>query len=100
MYNVDFVNLYNVYPYVGQHHITIAYCSCHNKLERLIQLRLWPATPTSPKLAFTFDLMELLHILILECQVSLHDAARMLKTMAVVQQKQVLFCIICVTLCL
>ena len=82
----------NLYPYAGQHHIAITFCFCHNKSERLIQLRLWPATPTSPQLAFTFDLMELLHILILECQVSLHDAARMLKMFAVVQQKQVYMC--------
>ena len=54
---------------------------CHTKLERLIQLRLWPATPISPELVFTFDLMEHVHILILECQVSLHNIAHMLSNL-------------------
>lgn len=39
---------------------------------------------------FTFDLMEHIHILILECQVSLHDIARMLHMSSILHQKEVI----------
>ncbi len=41
--------------------------------ERLFCLGLWPATPVKPNVAFTLDLMEVVHNLVLECQSSLHD---------------------------
>ena len=74
---------------VGQHHVNVSYCMCCTKVEKLIALRLWPATPLQPKVAFSFDLMELLHLLVLECQVSMHDAARMIDLLSRVRQKQV-----------
>ena len=75
--------------YLGQYHIAVSFCDCHSKLERLIQLRLWPATPISPELVFTFDLMEHVRILILECQVSLHNIAHMLHMISIIHQKEV-----------
>ena len=40
---------------------------------------LWPATPSKPKLAFTVELMDLIHGLVLECQVTIHDVVNFLK---------------------
>ena len=43
---------------------------------------LWGATPTKPELAFSVNLMELLHTLNLECQVTLKDFCDTHQTMA------------------
>lgn len=45
--------------------------------EKLLELKLWPVAPFSPQIAFTIDLIEVIHSLILKCQVSLHDIAKM-----------------------
>ena len=74
---------------LGQYHLAISYCACHTKLERLIQLRLWPATPVAPQVVFMFDLMEHIHMLLLECQVSLHDIAHMLHVSSNLHKKEV-----------
>ncbi len=74
---------------IGQHHVTVVYCSCHTKVERLLKQRLWPATPFTPHLAFRLELMELIHSLVIECQVSLHDACKMVNVMSCVHQRQV-----------
>lgn len=46
---------------------------------RLLMLGLWPATPTKPKLAFTLELMDMIHFLVRECQVSLYDITNFLQ---------------------
>ena len=62
---------------------------CCTKLERLVGLKLWPGTPHSPNIAFSFSLMELVQTLILECQVSLLDVAKMIDTLSPVQRNEV-----------
>ena len=42
-------------------------------------MRLWPATPVKPVLAFTFDLLDSLEALLLECQVATKDFVEALK---------------------
>ena len=51
----------------------IVCCNCEPVSITLARARLWPATPKNPKLAFTFDLLNLVEALMLECQVSLKD---------------------------
>ncbi|XP_050409529.1 uncharacterized protein LOC126824362 [Patella vulgata] len=48
--------------------VGVQFCSCEMEAVTLIRYNLWPATPTSPKLAFDFKLMELCTVLQLECQ--------------------------------
>ena len=57
----------------------------------MVDLRLWPATPNSPQVAFHMDLLDIVHAAMMECQVSLHHASNMLwflaMTESVSQQK-------------
>ena len=46
---------------------------------------MWPATPEIPKLAFTMELLDIIHAIILECQVSLIHAYNMLRSISVLQ---------------
>ena len=76
---------------IGQHHgITVVFCGCKSPAERLLELNLWPATPSKPTLAFTIELMRFAQMLILECYASLYDIIAFLKTTAT-KQLQVKF---------
>ncbi len=55
------------------------YCNCESFPLALVRARIWPATPKYPKLAFSFDLLNLFESLMLECQVSLKDFCQALK---------------------
>lgn len=66
---------------VGQHHGQhVTFCGCSSIVERLFMCGLWPATPNNPSLAFTLDLMNKIHYLVLECQVSLRDISNFLQS--------------------
>lgn len=39
----------------------------------MARMRLWPATPHNPRICFTFDLLDWVEALMLECQVPLKD---------------------------
>lgn len=54
-------------------------------IERMVDLRLWPATPNCPQVAFDMDLLDVVHAAMVECQVSLHHACNMLWCLAVVK---------------
>ncbi len=70
----------------GQHHsVYITCCGCKSIAERLLEVHLWPATPVKPKLAFTLDLMDIIHYLVLECKASLHDISNYLKAVGTPQ---------------
>ena len=45
----------------------------------LVRLHYWPATPTRPSTAFSFQLLDWIEALLLECQVSLHDVSAALR---------------------
>ncbi len=49
-------------------------------IERMVHvdLRLWPASPTSPQVAFDMDLLDFIHAAMMECQVSIHHACNLL----------------------
>ncbi|XP_014669631.1 PREDICTED: uncharacterized protein LOC106810710 [Priapulus caudatus] len=53
-----------------QHSVQLTVCSCNSAAVTMLRYGLWPSTPTNPQVAFTIELMELLRLLVLECQVS------------------------------
>jgi hypothetical protein len=55
--------------------------------ERLLELNLWPATPSKPLLAFTTELMDFARMLVLKCYASLYDIVSFLKAAAVKQSQ-------------
>ena len=68
--------------FVGyQMEVKVHFCSCEPDFLRLLRFNLWGATPTKPELAFTLDLMKLLHTLNLECQVAVKDFCAALQTL-------------------
>ena len=55
-----------------------ASCSCEPLVTTMVRARIWPSTAQRPQLAFTFDLMDWIESLLLECHVSLHDICKAL----------------------
>ncbi len=70
-----------------------------SKVERLVELHLWPATPHSPRVAFTMDLLDLIHAAMLECQVSLHHASSMLWYLSILRKVSFVVIIIIILCC-
>ena len=63
--------------YAGrQHLINMIFCDCgrEDHAVTLIRSFLWPATPSRPTLAFRFEFMDTLRILMLHCKVSITSA--------------------------
>ena len=50
-----------------QHLCKVMLCRCEDPANTLLRYNLWPATPTSPKVAFDVRFMEMLSVLQLEC---------------------------------
>ena len=65
-----------------QHSITFIFCQCFGEVETLIQFELFPATPKRPTVAFSFQLLDYLEALLLECQVAVSDFTAALKVMS------------------
>jgi len=53
--------------------VLFAYCGCEALAITLARAELWPATPSNPRCAFSFSLLDLAEGLLLEAQVSLKD---------------------------
>ena len=53
------------------HKIYLLTCNCEPLAVSLVRANLWPATPTNPKLAFTFNLLEWAEALMVECHLAL-----------------------------
>jgi len=53
--------------------LNFPFCSCFSDTIELIKLGYWPGTPVTPHVAFTFEFMELLESLLLECHVAVQD---------------------------
>lgn len=70
---------YCVYIIGVERDVMFVCCSCEPIAVTLARAQLWPATPTNPRLAFTFNLLTWMEALILECQVSLKDFCSALK---------------------
>lgn len=56
-----------------QHHLMVSFCACEHEAVTLLRMKLWPATPQQPSLAFQFELLDSYESLLLECQVALRD---------------------------
>ena len=63
------------------------FCGCKSPAERLLELNLWPATPTKPTLAFTIELMSLAQMIILNSYASLYDIVSFLKATRIKQHE-------------
>ena len=60
---------------VGRQHLKqVEFCQCVSDSATLVKLQLWPGSPTKPKVAFHFNLMDLAEKFLLESHVhvSLH----------------------------
>ncbi len=55
------------------HKIRFTCCACEPLVVTLARARLWPATPSNPRFAFSFALLDLAEALLLECQVAIKD---------------------------
>ena len=53
-------------------------CRCKSEACTFVELGLWPATPSKPKIVFTFGLMELLEKLFLVAKVSVQQCCESL----------------------
>ena len=56
-----------------EHSIDFMCCDCEPLPLTLARAELWPATPSHPRLAFTFSLLDWAEALLLESQVALKD---------------------------
>ena len=80
--NINISILFCCFPTGYQVVVAVQFCSCEPDFLRLLRFNLWGATPTRPELAFTMDLMKLLHTLNLECQVAVNDFSAAIQTLA------------------
>ena len=53
--------------------IEFSFCPCEGIVVTLIKFRYWPGSPVNPLIAFSFDLLDMLEALLLECQVAIQD---------------------------
>lgn len=68
--------LFHIVAPNGVHNTKLRFCSCLAKVDRAEQLlnhRLFPATMTRPKMAFTFQLLEQFNLLHVEAKISAYD---------------------------
>lgn len=62
-----------------EHKLSFVSCNCEPVSVTLARAQLWPATPHNPRYAFTFNLLNWMEVLMLECQVSIKDFCHTLK---------------------
>lgn len=62
-----------------EHDVKIMCCDCEATPITLARARLWPATPKNPQVAYTFELLNVIEAMMLECHVSLKDFCEALK---------------------
>jgi len=53
--------------------IDFPFCPCEENAVTLIKCQYWPGTSLNPKIAFSFELLDMLQALLLECQVAMQD---------------------------
>ncbi len=80
-----------------EHPLHFMSCGCEPLPLTLFRANLWPATPHSPKLVFTFKLLDWVEALMLECQVALKDFCKALYFRCPYELKQVYECYFPVT---
>ena len=75
IYTINGVYRYDLFDCVSgiERMVTIVSCDGEPFPVSLVRARLWPASPSFPKYAFTFRLLDWAEALLLECHVSLKD---------------------------
>ena len=69
-----YVMIIYVCIYIGAPRIiNFPFCTCECDAVTLIKFNYWPGSPVNPNVAFSFDFMDLLEALLLECQVAVQD---------------------------
>ena len=61
-----------------RHQLGIATCKCEPFAVSLARLRMWPTSSKQPTYALSFDLLDWMETMLLECQVSLNDFCKAL----------------------
>lgn len=69
----SYVSCIPLYYLTGQRVIKLILCGCHNEVEALTKLKLFPATPKKPAVVFTYCFLDWMEALTLECQVACKD---------------------------
>jgi len=65
---------YNTICFLGvPRAIKFPFCPCVCDATKLIKFSYWPGTPVVPQVAFSFEFMDLLEALLLECHVAVQD---------------------------
>lgn len=64
---------YCTYIHTYRYSMRFSFCPCENDAIKMIRLRYWPATTSRPTIAFSFQLLDWLEALLLECQVAVQD---------------------------
>ena len=62
-----------------EHKVKFICCDCEATSITLVRAGLWPASPKNPQVAYTFELLNVMEALMLECQVSLKDFCEAVK---------------------
>ena len=72
--DVDALSSFWDFSSIGmEHKMHFTYCLCETLVKTMCRAKLWPATPTNPRYAFSFALLDSVEALLLECQVSVKD---------------------------
>ena len=67
-------NTSSIFLHIGSPRVlNFPFCSCKCDALKLIGFNYWPGTPVYPRVAFTFEFMDLLEALLLECHVAVQD---------------------------
>jgi hypothetical protein len=75
-----YIHVFTIVYFTGHFkEIEISFCSCEKEVETLLRYDLWGSAPTSPRLAVSMDIMDMMMYLTLEAQVSSLAFCQMLK---------------------
>ena len=65
--------------YAGRaHYVIMIFCDCEMQSVTLLRWGFWPSTVEKPNVAYLLELMSLLDMLLLECQVSITSFIQMM----------------------
>ncbi len=101
-YNLWFI-MYYVYTIGIEQVLKLRCCKCEPVVFTMARGRIWPATPSNPHVAFTFELLDWAEALLLECQVAVKDLCAALRHKCPYLQIKVCVCMIkmsCFILCI
>ena len=57
----------------------IQFCECETPAETLVRFGFWPSSTTRPHAAFSIELLQLMHMLTLQCSVSVEGFVQSLR---------------------